>query len=311
MGKKRNVRKFLCGLLMVAIVLTCFQPQTVQAETHYTKAKLTKMINKTKKEVVAAKKKWNSEKRTYQAQTKGATLIFGNVVSNNPLIIKNGLNNSLYWMTDKKYLTIQGIVVGWVKPTGGYQYYNGYPCAVAKSVKVSVADPDTNKKKYEAKADKLESLKEAIKNYAKFDKKKQTVYVGKKTKLGYSWHYVEKYNNKKNIKLSYDKSMIKVTYTNYYVYVTPLKEGTTKLTLSNELVNKKSTITLNIVEKKNTDNTDDEYTEDDDYDDDDDSYIDDNNNSDNNEDNNNNYSDNNDYSDDNDYWDDYDDDDTY
>ena len=81
MGKKRNVRKFLCGLLMVAVVLTCFQPQTVQAETHYTKARLTKMINKTKKGVVAAKKKWNSEKKTYQAQTKGATLIFGNVVS--------------------------------------------------------------------------------------------------------------------------------------------------------------------------------------------------------------------------------------
>lgn len=287
MKKKRNVKKFLYGLLILVVVTTCFQPQTVHAETHYTKGKLTQMIKKTQKEVVAAKKKWNSEKKIYQAQTKGATLVFGNLVSSNPLIIKNALDGSLYWMTDSKYLTIQGVVGGYIKSTGSFRYYDGHPCAVAKSVKVTVTDPTTNKKTYEAKKDKLDTLKDAIKNYAKFDKNKQTVYLGKKVKLGYSWNYIETYNNKKNIKLLYDKSMVKVTYTNEYVCVTPLKEGTTKITISNELVKKKSVVTLNIIKKQSSDDTkNDEFSDDSNYSDDDNnsddnSYSDDDNDSDN------------------------------
>ena len=41
--------------------------------------------------------------------------------------------------------------------------------------------------------------------------------------------------------------MVKVTYTNEYVCVTPLKEGTTKITISNELVKKKSVMSFRMI----------------------------------------------------------------
>ena len=87
MEKVKKIQKFICGLLIMAMVVTCFQTQTVYAETHYTKAKLTKMINATKKEVTTAKKKWESEKKKYKSQTKGTTAIYGDIISSNPCII--------------------------------------------------------------------------------------------------------------------------------------------------------------------------------------------------------------------------------
>lgn len=74
--------------------------------------------------------------------------------------------------------------------------------------------------------------------------------------------------------------MIELKYDNYAIYVTPLKEGKSKITISNELVKKKSTLTLNIVQKPNEENTEDtensESTDNNgDEDDKDNSYVDD------------------------------------
>lgn len=309
MKKAKKIQKFLCGLLIMVMVTTCFQMQTVHAETHYTKAKLTKMINTTKKEVTTAKKKWESEKKKYQAQTKGTTAIYGNIISINPFIVKDSWTNSYYWVTDSKNLScLINVATGSIKLTGAYKIYNGYTCAVGRAVKVT-ANTAKCERIYKEKVDKLNKLKKAIKNYAKFDTKSQTVYLGEKTKIYYEWRYSEEYNNKNNFKVSYDKKMVKLTYDDYYIYVTPLKEGKTKLTISNELVNKKSILTLNMVKKpieENTEEDDDsDFTDDNGYGDDS-SYDDDNSSV-----------DDSDYSDDDNYFDDdysddeYYDDDTY
>lgn len=304
MKKTKKIKKFLCGLLIMVMVTTCFQMQTVHAETHYTKAKLTKMINTTKKEVTAAKKKWDSEKKKYKAQTKGTTAIYGDIISSNPCIIYSYSlsGGSYYWVENSKNLdyliTAAG---GYVKLTGKYKTYNGITCAVGRAVKVT-ANPAKRERIYKEKADKLNKLKKAIKNYAKFGTKSQTVYLGEETNIYYGWRYSGEYNNKNNFKVSYDKKMVKLSYDDYCIYVTPLKEGKTKLTISNELVNKKSILTLNMVKKpieENTEDADDsDYTDDNGYGDDnsyddDESIVDDS-----------------DYSDD-DYDDEYYDDDTY
>ena len=243
----------------MAMVVTCFQTQTVYAETHYTKAKLTKMINATKKEVTTAKKKWESEKKKYKSQTKGTTAIYGDIISSNPCIIYSYslTGGSYYWVENSKNLdSLISSAGGYLKLSGKYKNYNGITCAVGRAVKVT-ANPEKYKRTYDEKVKKLDKLKKAIKNYAKFDKKEKTIYLNKKIKIYYWWKYPEDYNNKKNFKVSYDKKMIELKYDNYAIYVTPLKEGKSKITISNELVKKKSTLTLNIVQKPNEENTED------------------------------------------------------
>lgn len=264
------------------MVVTCFQTQTVYAETHYTKAKLTKMINATKKEVTTAKKKWESEKKKYKSQTKGTTAIYGDIISSNPCIIYSYslTGGSYYWVENSKNLdSLISSAGGYLKLSGKYKNYNGITCAVGRAVKVT-ANPEKYKRTYDEKVKKLDKLKKAIKNYAKFDKKEKTIYLNKKIKIYYWWKYPEDYNNKKNFKVSYDKKMIELKYDNYAIYVTPLKEGKSKITISNELVKKKSTLTLNIVQKPNEENTEDtensESTDNNgDEDDKDNSYVDD------------------------------------
>ena len=266
----------------MAMVVTCFQTQTVYAETHYTKAKLTKMINATKKEVTTAKKKWESEKKKYKSQTKGTTAIYGDIISSNPCIIYSYslTGGSYYWVENSKNLdSLISSAGGYLKLSGKYKNYNGITCAVGRAVKVT-ANPEKYKRTYNEKVKKLDKLKKAIKNYAKFDKKEKTIYLNKKIKIYYWWKYPEDYNNKKNFKVSYDKKMIELKYDNYAIYVTPLKEGKSKITISNELVKKKSTLTLNIVQKPNEENTEDtensESTDNNgDEDDKDNSYVDD------------------------------------
>lgn len=284
MEKVKKIQKFICGLLIMAMVVTCFQTQTVYAETHYTKAKLTKMINATKKEVTTAKKKWESEKKKYKSQTKGTTAIYGDIISSNPCIIYSYsyslTGGSYYWVENSKNLdSLISSAGGYLKLSGKYKNYNGITCAVGRAVKVT-ANPEKYKRTYDEKVKKLDKLKKAIKNYAKFDKKEKTIYLNKKIKIYYWWKYPEDYNNKKNFKVSYDKKMIELKYDNYAIYVTPLKEGKSKITISNELVKKKSTLTLNIVQKPNEENTEDtensESTDNNgDEDDKDNSYVDD------------------------------------
>ena len=282
MEKVKKIQKFICGLLIMAMVVTCFQTQTVYAETHYTKAKLTKMINATKKEVTTAKKKWESEKKKYKSQTKGTTAIYGDIISSNPCIIYSYslTGGSYYWVENSKNLdSLISSAGGYLKLSGKYKNYNGITCAVGRAVKVT-ANPEKYKRTYDEKVKKLDKLKKAIKNYAKFDKKEKTIYINKKIKIYYWWKYPEDYNNKKNFKVSYDKKMIELKYDNYAIYVTPLKEGKSKITISNELVKKKSTLTLNIVQKPNEENTEDtensESTDNNgDEDDKDNSYVDD------------------------------------
>lgn len=282
MEKVKKIQKFICGLLIMAMVVTCFQTQTVYAETHYTKAKLTKMINATKKEVTTAKKKWESEKKKYKSQTKGTTAIYGDIISSNPCIIYSYslTGGSYYWVENSKNLdSLISSAGGYLKLSGKYKNYNGITCAVGRAVKVT-ANPEKYKRTYDEKVKKLDKLKKAIKNYAKFDKKEKTIYLNKKIKIYYWWKYPEDYNNKKNFKVSYDKKMIELKYDNYAIYVTTLKEGKSKITISNELVKKKSTLTLNIVQKPNEENTEDtensESTDNNgDEDDKDNSYVDD------------------------------------
>ena len=282
MEKVKKIQKFICGLLIMAMVVTCFQTQTVYAETHYAKAKLTKMINATKKEVTTAKKKWESEKKKYKSQTKGTTAIYGDIISSNPCIIYSYslTGGSYYWVENSKNLdSLISSAGGYLKLSGKYKNYNGITCAVGRAVKVT-ANPEKYKRTYDEKVKKLDKLKKAIKNYAKFDKKEKTIYLNKKIKIYYWWKYPEDYNNKKNFKVSYDKKMIELKYDNYAIYVTPLKEGKSKITISNELVKKKSTLTLNIVQKPNEENTEDtensESTDNNgDEDDKDNSYVDD------------------------------------
>ena len=282
MEKVKKIQKFICGLLIMAMVVTCFQTQTVYAETHYTTAKLTKMINATKKEVTTAKKKWESEKKKYKSQTKGTTAIYGDIISSNPCIIYSYslTGGSYYWVENSKNLdSLISSAGGYLKLSGKYKNYNGITCAVGRAVKVT-ANPEKYKRTYDEKVKKLDKLKKAIKNYAKFDKKEKTIYLNKKIKIYYWWKYPEDYNNKKNFKVSYDKKMIELKYDNYAIYVTPLKEGKSKITISNELVKKKSTLTLNIVQKPNEENTEDtensESTDNNgDEDDKDNSYVDD------------------------------------
>ena len=221
MEKVKKIQKFICGLLIMAMVVTCFQTQTVYAETHYTKAKLTKMINATKKEVTTAKKKWESEKKKYKSQTKGTTAIYGDIISSNPCIIYSYslTGGSYYWVENSKNLdSLISSAGGYLKLSGKYKNYNGITCAVGRAVKVT-ANPEKYKRTYDEKVKKLDKLKKAIKNYAKFDKKEKTIYLNKKIKIYYWWKYPEDYNNKKNFKVSYDKKMIELKYDNYAIYV--------------------------------------------------------------------------------------------
>lgn len=254
MKKLKRMCGLLSSLLILVIVTSCFQPQIAHADTHYTKAKLTEMLNKSKKEATAAKQKWNSEKKKYQAQTQGTTGIYGNIICINPFIVKDSWTNSYYWVTDYDNLTrLYNVATGSVKLTGTYKNYNGITCAVGRAVKVT-ANPAEKERNYTEKAKKVNELKQAIKNYAKFNTKKKNVYLGKKTQIYYKWRYSNTYNNKNNFKVSYDKKMVKLTYDNYSIYVTPLKEGSTKIKITNELVKKNSILTLNIEKKANKDN---------------------------------------------------------
>ena len=132
---------------------------------------------------------------------------FLTIISSNPCIIYSYslTGGSYYWVENSKNLdSLISSAGGYLKLSGKYKNYNGITCAVGRAVKVT-ANPEKYKRTYDEKVKKLDKLKKAIKNYAKFDKKEKTIYLNKKIKIYYWWKYPEDYNNKKILKFPMTK----------------------------------------------------------------------------------------------------------
>ena len=168
MNKKNTIRKFICGLLALVMVVTCVNMESVEAD-YYSKKQLQSLQKKTKKNVKQYKSKWESEKKKYKKQTKGTTVILGDIVSGDPLIVYDTLKRTYYWITDSKNMVVGFTAAsGYVKKTGQYKKYGDITCAVAKAVKVT-ANPAKYEEKYKKEKEKLTEIKNALKNSLSFN----------------------------------------------------------------------------------------------------------------------------------------------
>ena len=188
---KKRIYSF--ALILAILVTVMSGMNTVYA---YSKSEMDKKIQKTESEIADLKKKLSQAKAKEKKESAGTEgILYGSVISNNPLIVScTGIfgGTTYYWIEDDRYLdNLLGVVNGVVKPTGKYRQYNGYTCAVAKSVKVT-----NNSQKYEKqikkKKDDLDFLKAARKNYVCL--KNVSIETGKSKSVNNGWKYVDKYN---------------------------------------------------------------------------------------------------------------------
>lgn len=189
------MKKRIQGLVLVlAILVTVLSGiNSVYASS---KSDMDKRIQKAESELSTLKKKLSEAKAKEKKEGAGTEgILYGSVISNNPLIVSCSQlfgGTTYYWIEDAKHLDILlGMVNGVVKPTGEYRNYNGYTCAVAKSVKIT-----NNSEKYQKKVDEkkkdLDFLKAARKNYVCL--KNVTIEAGKSKSVYNGWKYVDKYN---------------------------------------------------------------------------------------------------------------------
>lgn len=198
---KRKMNKILCMLLVLTMVLTCFQIQPANAGTTYTKSKISSLIKQKQKELKTVQKKQNAEKKKFSQQTKGTvSIVFGDVRSTNPYVVYNSLSGSTYWITNSENMTtLFSKATGYIKPTGEYRTYNYTTCAVAKAVKVT-AKPGKYDKRIQELKDKISQLKRALKSYVIIPDDSSTntdIAVGETRTLSWYWSepYTYKYTN--------------------------------------------------------------------------------------------------------------------
>lgn len=182
---------------MVTMVLVCaifvsglmFIPTNVQAATQ---KEVQRKITAYEKQLKQLKSTYKKQLKKEKKQRRGGVSIYGEVISRNPMIIRN-LDGSYYWVENCKYLTDAWVYAGGtVKLTGKYKTYNGiYTCAVCNSMKVSNASVKT-KQKIEKINKKITKCKRALKDkYTLFDTE---IKVGQKQTLDGSWKYLGFYN---------------------------------------------------------------------------------------------------------------------
>lgn len=158
----KEIKKILCCILAVAMLITIAVPSTAEAASY--KSKLKSLQKKTEKQVGKYKKQWKSEKKKYKSQTKGTEAIYGTIESRNPFIVYSSLDRSYYWVENSKYMnSALTIASGHVKVTGKTKRWNNVTCAVVKAVKVT-ASPSKYEKLYKDASKKLKDIKNALKN---------------------------------------------------------------------------------------------------------------------------------------------------
>ena len=112
MNMKRKMTKILCMLLVLTMVLTCFQIQPANAGTTYTKSKISSLIKQKQKELKTVQKKQNAEKKKFSQQTKGTvSIVFGDVRSTNPYVVYNSLSGSTYWITNSENMRLNSLML--------------------------------------------------------------------------------------------------------------------------------------------------------------------------------------------------------
>lgn len=274
-----NKKKFLVCVLMSCFMLALGFGISSNSKTAsaITQKQVKSKISALKKEVNSLEKQKKKALAIEEKQKKNTEYITGTVISFNPFIVESMWGGAYYWVTDKSNLTqIITNVWGYVKLTGKYREYNGYTCAVGKSVKVSDKSK-TIQKKIDKKTKSLKQYQNSLKEAVVFDKKTTSVIVGKKTYLEFDWKYSGKFN-----KVKMKSSNTKIATVTSAGKVTAKKVGTVTISATCSL--SKKTTKCRVIVKKDTlqkDDADDDYDNDDDNDDNDDDY---NNNDDDNDD---------------------------
>ncbi|MBO4996412.1 MAG: Ig-like domain-containing protein [Lachnospira sp.] len=248
------LKKVVCYLLVLTMIFTGFFIEPTAAKTTYTKAKLTKMIKTNKKKLASAQKKLKAEKKKYKKQVKGTKVIyFGNVLSRDPYIIKDGITGSYYWITNSKSMsTLLTLGMGFIKTTGKYKKYNGFTCAVAKAVKVT-ANPTKYEEKVKAIKAKINTYQLAKKAHAVFAENSK-ITVGDTYTVAWYWNDyttdnsgVGKFNKMKFV--SSNPEVLEIVDSKKCV-VKALKEGTSTIIATASCSGKKSQYTVVVQAKE-------------------------------------------------------------
>lgn len=266
-----NRKKVILGMIVSCFILVIGLGLNVNTKTAYAltqkevKTKITK-LNKEIKNLEAKKKKALSVEKK---QKKGTTAIFGTLISNNPYIVREtslvGNVYSYYWITNSKYMTTAlSISTGYIKLTGKYKKYNGYTCAVGKSVKVS-----SQSTAIQAKIDKK---KKTLKKYncmlsdcvVFFDEwgdsingKSYVMTEGITEGVMWTWKYYTVYNSKKYNSITWKSSNTNIATINSKGVVTAKNEGTVTISATCALSKKTTKCKVKVVKKNSNDSNND------------------------------------------------------
>lgn len=227
-------------LLVIVLVMSSIYVESIVVQAS-TRTEITKKVTTLENTIKQLKAKKKAAVKKENAAKKGTTAIYGDIVSNNPFIVRVSLfyENTYYWVTNPNNLSrLFTIATGYVIPTGSYRYYNGIPCVECKAKKVTSTSYSIQSK-IDEKNEKLKEYKTALKDKVVLES--ITLYKGKSKKIPRSWRYSGKYNT-----IKWKSSNSKVASVDKNGKVTAKKAGTVTITATASASGKKTTCKVKV-----------------------------------------------------------------
>lgn len=241
--KKEQFRKAAIYFMLVLSLMAVVPKTEVMA---ITKAEVQKKVSSLSAEIKKLKKQKSEAVAKEKKQKKGLTYVYGEVLSQSPLVVKNLTGKYLY-ITDSKYLDNWLFACfGYVQKTGQttvyYQGTSAYTCSMCKSVKVS-NQSENLQSSISKKSKSLKTYQNALKDVFVLPSS-ETYQVGDVEDMDGEWKYSGKYN-----KIKWSSSDKSIATVNANGRVKAFKEGTVTISAKASISGKVSKCKLKVVAK--------------------------------------------------------------